>query len=95
MVRRRVRRNPLVEDFRWRRQPNENGDRSERVEILLMEHRAPTDADDRRRLLHNFSDRLRLPPAKTGLTLGCEYLGDRPACSFCDQLIGIDALTAE
>jgi hypothetical protein len=95
MVRRRVRRNPLVEDFRWRRQPNKNGNRSERVEILLIEHRSSADANDRRRLLHYFSNRLRLSSAKTGFTLGCEYLGDRPACSLGDQLIGIDALTAE
>jgi len=60
-----------------------------------MKHRAPTDADDRRGRLDNFVDRLGLSSAKTGFTLGCEYLGDRQACSLSDPLIGIDALTAE
>jgi len=60
-----------------------------------MEHRAPTDANDRRRILYSFSNCLRFSLAKPGLTLGCEYLGDRPACSLGDQLIGIDALPAE
>jgi hypothetical protein len=85
----------LPKHFGRRRQPNKNGGRPERIEILLMKHRAPTDADDRRRRLDNFVDHLGLSSAKTSFTLGCEYLGYRPACSLGDQFIGIDALAAE
>src|SRR3990172_10442894 len=95
MMGRDVRRCPLVKHLRRRLQPDHDGDGAQRIDISWIEYRSAAHAKDRRRRTDNFPDRFGLSFAKTGLALGREDFGDRPARSFDDHVVGIDALASQ